>query len=52
MRGGGVPIPAGEGSQSGQKILNFSISKWRICILVYSVAITLTFWLQRKAVKT
>jgi len=32
-----------------QKILIFSISKWRV--LVYSVALNLTFWLQQKVVK-
>ena len=32
-----------------QKNLNFSISKW--CVLVYSVALNLTFWLQQKRCK-
>jgi len=54
MRGGGVSLPAGGGLWGGgsappQKILNFSISK--LCVLVYSVALNLTFWLQQTAVK-
>ena len=56
MRGGDVlvPLPAGEGSGEEavprpQKILIFFIWKWRV--LVYSVALNLTFWLQQKAVK-